>query len=47
MDSSAADPASSDPSITPDQMRARLRNTRDQIKEKILSQRTMLESAAE
>lgn len=39
------DPASSDPSLTPEEMRARFRTARDQIKEKILSQRNVLESA--
>lgn len=39
------DPASSDPSLTPEEMRVRFRTARDQIKEKILSQRSVLESA--
>jgi arsenate reductase (thioredoxin) len=41
------DPASNDASLTPEEMRTRFRTARDQIKEKILSQRTVLESAAE
>jgi arsenate reductase (thioredoxin) len=40
------DPASNDPALTPEQMRARFRTARDQIKEKLLSQRSMLEGAA-
>ncbi len=39
------DPASTDPSLTPEELRARFRTARDQIKEKILSQRSVLESA--
>ncbi len=39
------DPASNDPSLTPEDMRKRFRTARDQIKEKILSQRNVLESA--
>ena len=38
------DPASSDPSLTPEDMRARFRTARDSIKEKIVSQRSLLES---
>lgn len=39
------DPASDDPSLTPDEMRARFRTARDRIKEKLLSQRSVLEDA--
>ncbi len=42
-----SDPASSDPSLTPEEMRARFRTARDQIKEKLLSQRRVLESGAD
>ncbi len=40
------DPASSDLSITPEEMRVRFRTARDQIRERILSQRSVLESVA-
>ena len=40
------DPASNDPSLTAEEMRKRFRTARDQIKEKILSQRSVLEDAA-
>jgi arsenate reductase len=40
------DPASSDPALTPEDMRGRFRAARDSIKEKILSQRSVLESPA-
>lgn len=40
------DPASNDPSLTPEEMRVRFRTARDQIKENILSQRSVLESDA-
>ncbi len=40
------DPASNDLSITPEEMRARFRTARDQIREQILGQRSVLEGAA-
>jgi arsenate reductase len=40
------DPASNDPSLTPEEMRVRFRKARDTIKEKILSQRSVLETPA-
>jgi len=39
------DPASNDPTLTPEDLRTRFRTARDQIKERILSQRDRLESA--
>ncbi len=39
------DPASNDPSLNPEEMRKRFRTARDEIKERILSQRNVLESA--
>ena len=41
------DPASNDPSLTPEELRARFRTARDQIKEKILNHRTALESTTQ
>lgn len=39
------DPASNDPSLTPEEMRVRFQTARDQIKEKILSHRGVLEGS--
>jgi arsenate reductase (thioredoxin) len=40
------DPASNDPSLTPEELRTRFRTARDQIREKLLAQRSELESPA-
>jgi arsenate reductase (thioredoxin) len=40
------DPASNDPALTPEELRTRFRTARDQIREKLLAQRSELESPA-
>lgn len=40
------DPASNDPSLTPEDLRTRFRTARDQIREKLLARRSELESPA-
>lgn len=40
------DPASDDPSLTPEEMRVRFRTACDQIREKLLAERSVLEGSA-